>query len=327
MSSSSPFRHPKNGAKLEVIAEEKRDGKIVTGYLEGGGDRFPIVNGVARFCPPENYTQNFGYQWEHFSQTQLDSRSRWNRWSETRLFKETKWPREMKSERILEAGSGMGRFTEILARTGAEIHSFDFSSAIDANFNNNSSSPNVTFAQADLYSPPYERRTFDKVLCLGVIQHCPKPEAAFRSLVEFLKPGGQIVIDVYRLSFKSIFMGKYYLRPFTKRLSPSAQHAFVKRHMAWSYPFTGLIHRRLGLRPGYYASMLLGLADFRGVQDIASDFARELSELDTLDMLGPRYDRPQLVRTVRRWFERAGLEQIEVHPGYNGIEGRGRLPG
>ncbi len=48
----------------------------------------------------------------------------------------TGWPKDMKGETILEAGSGAGRFTEIMVKTGANILSFDFSSAVDANRGN-----------------------------------------------------------------------------------------------------------------------------------------------------------------------------------------------
>jgi hypothetical protein len=52
----------------------------------------------------------------------------------------------------------------------------------------------------------------------------------------------------------------------------------------------------------------------------------ELSLLDTYDMLAPAYDRPQTVREVRRWFADAQLECVEVGPGYNGVQARGRRP-
>jgi hypothetical protein len=145
--------------------------------------------------------------------------------------------------------------------------------------------------------------------------------------VRFLKPGGEIVIDCYRLSPKTLLWGKHYLRPLTRAMPPKALHKFVKLHMAWTYPLTSAVHKVAGLRPGRYASYLLSLADFRGLPDFDDKLAREMSELDTFDMLSPRYDRPQTVGTVRRWFDEAGLVNVEVGPGYNGVEGRGIRPG
>jgi hypothetical protein len=43
-------------------------------------------------------------------------------------------------------------------------------------------------------------------------------------------------------------------------------------------------------------------------------------------MLSPAYDQPQTARAFRRWHEEAGLVDIEVARGFNGLEGRGRRP-
>lgn len=324
-SDAGEYRHPETREPLELVVVESDGDEVVTGELRGGGDTFAIVRGIPRFCPEENYAENFGYQWHEYAETQLDSRHAWG-WSEKRLFEETKWPRDLTGERILEAGAGAGRFTSLLAEAGANLFSFDYSIAIDSNAAQHGAYRNVSFAQANIYSPPYERGSFDKVLCLGVIQHCPEPRAAFESLVELVRPGGQIVWDNYLLDWRTPFRGKYYLRPLTRRLSPKVQHRFVMAHLAWTYPLTGWIHRRFGLRPGRWASTLLSVADFRGLPDIDEAHARELCELDTLDMLGPMYDWPQTVGTIRRWMEAAGLTDIEVHKGYNGVEARGRRP-
>jgi 2-polyprenyl-3-methyl-5-hydroxy-6-metoxy-1,4-benzoquinol methylase len=204
-----------------IVGEE-----VLSGALVGESDRFPIVGGIPRFCHAENYTRTFGYQWTVFSTAQLDSRARWGNVSERRLFAETEWPRRMDGNRILEAGCGMGRFTEVLARTGAAVFAFDSSAAVESNRTNNGSLGNVHFAQADIYAPPYEKESFDRILCVGVIQHCPSPRRAFETLVPFLKPGGEIVIDVYRLSWRCLLLGKYYLRPLTRHCDP-------RRSTAW----------------------------------------------------------------------------------------------
>src|SRR5262249_34975362 len=196
---------------------------------------------IPRFCSIENYAHTFGYEWKSFATTQLDSRSPWGDVSEVRLFNGTAWPRRMAGDRILEVGSGMGRFTEVLARTGAEGFTFDYSVAVEANAKNNGGFTNIHFAQADVYAPPYAKSSFDRILCIGVLQHCPSPRRAFEALVPFLKPGGEIAIDVYRLSWRCLFFGKYYLRPATRRLRPETVHRFVKTHLRSAYPFSGSI--------------------------------------------------------------------------------------
>jgi hypothetical protein len=77
-------------------------------------------------------------------------------------------PTGLKGETILEAGSGAGRFTEILATTGADILSFDLSSAVEANYANNGHNPNVLIFQGDIINIPVREQSMDKVFCLGV---------------------------------------------------------------------------------------------------------------------------------------------------------------
>ena len=82
----------------------------------------------------------------------------------------------------MEAGSGAGRFTEVLLQTGAEVFSFDYSNAVEANLSNNGEKLNLHLFQGDILNIPFPEEYFDKVICLGVLQHTPDPEKAFISL-------------------------------------------------------------------------------------------------------------------------------------------------
>src|SRR5260370_34336403 len=53
---------------------------------------------------------------------------------------------------------------------------------------------------------------------------------------------------------------------------------------------------------------------------------KEFAVLDIFDFLSPIYDYPDTVEGFHTTFADAGLVNIDVHPGYNGIEGRGRKP-
>jgi hypothetical protein len=44
-------------------------------------------------------------------------------------------------------------------------------------------------------------------------------------------------------------------------------------------------------------------------------------------MLAPAYDSPQTLKTFSSWFAEAHLTNIDVHYGFNGIEGRANVPG
>jgi SAM-dependent methyltransferase len=286
---------------------------------------FPIVGGIPRFVPRENYAASFGFQWNRFARTQID-----DYWgidaSRERFESETGWPSDLRGQLVLEAGCGAGRFTAHAARTGATVVSFDYSTAVEAASRTNANLDNVTFLQADIHHVPLPPASVDKIFCFGVLQHCPVPEAAFKALVSLLKPGGEIVVDVYRLSWKSLFQGKYYLRPFTRRVAPQRLFPVVEQYVRAAFPVLGVAHRLLGSRAARAIGQVVGVCDYRGYFAIPSDQHFELCLLDTFDMLSPAHDHPKTLATVRRWYREAGLEGIDVKPGYNGVQARGRRP-
>src|SRR5690606_37003165 len=97
------------------------------------GRRYPIVTGVPRFVPEENYAEAFGEQWVRFPRTQLDSATGLTL-SRDRLERCLGHPlSELSGQLVLEAGSGAGRFTELLLQSGATLDSFDYSGAVAAN--------------------------------------------------------------------------------------------------------------------------------------------------------------------------------------------------
>jgi 2-polyprenyl-3-methyl-5-hydroxy-6-metoxy-1,4-benzoquinol methylase len=106
---------------------------------------------VIRLVLNDNYSESFGFQWNRFAKTQLDSYSGYPITSD-RFYRVTKWDKEdLKKSKILEVGSGAGRFTEVVAQTGAELHSIEYSGAVDANHDNNKHFSNLQLYQASLY--------------------------------------------------------------------------------------------------------------------------------------------------------------------------------
>jgi SAM-dependent methyltransferase len=133
--------------------------------------------------PVENYAANFGLQWNRFRQTQLDSYTGLSL-SRQRLFLASGCPTCLEGQLILEAGSGAGRFTEVLLETGAEVFSFDYSNAVEANASNNGEQPNLHLFQGDIFNIPFSKESFDEVICIGVLQHTPDPQRAFKNLAK-----------------------------------------------------------------------------------------------------------------------------------------------
>ena len=310
---------------LDLAGQGPNDGAL--GAVPAGqlvcrrcGASYPIVKGIPRFVRDESYAGSFGFQWNKFRQTQLDSHTGLPL-SEDRLFLVSQWPREMKDCAVLEAGSGAGRFTEVLLKTGARVFSFDLSNAVDANAANNAHRENLNLFQASIYDIPVREEAFDKVLCLGVLQHTPDPERSFRSLVRYLKPGGEIAVDVYARNLRSLLHWKYVLRPVTTRMRKDRLFRIVERAVNLLLP-TAIFMRKFGGRWGARLIPILQYSHW----GLPFELNREWAILDTFDMYSPAHDHPRTLAQVRRWFESAGLEDSVVTYGPNGVIARGRRP-
>jgi len=204
------------------------------------------------------------------------------------------------------------------------VLSLDYSFAVDANYASNGHRQNVLIVQGDVLSMPFARPAAEKLFCFGVLQHTPHPRQAFLSLPRHLKPGGNLVIDVYRKSFARYVLGtKYWVRPLTRRIPPDRLYRFVQRYIDAAWPVAGVVRRVPKIGPALNWRLLV--ADY-SAWGLKGDALKEWAVLDTFDMLAPRYDFPQTLQRVRRWFEEAELVDVVVARGYNGIEGRGSRP-
>jgi len=310
---------------LVILEVEKRNSQSVeAGTLQCSSCRqkYGIVRHIPRFVALENYASGFGLQWAIHARTQYDSYSGANI-SETRFFNETRWPKDLKGQVILEVGSGSGRFTEQAASTGAMVVSMDYSQAVEANYASNGDRDNVLIVQGDIYNMPFRENYFDKVLCIGVLQHTPKVEESFMQLPQYLKPGGEMVIDVYRkfAGLLGLLRTRYWVRPITRRIPAERLYALVKRYVESMWPISGWISKIP--RIGRNLNLALLIADYRGVYTLSDEMLREWAILDTFDKLSPAYDYPQTLETVKTWFLQTDLINVQVQYGYNGIEGRG----
>ncbi len=118
--------------------------------------------------------------------------------TETRLRRVLRGEAELiKGKRICDAGSGAGRFTEILLKWSGVVHSFDYPNAVETNFQNNKNN-NLLLIRADIYEIPFQKQSYDYVICLGVLRHTPSPEMSIERLWEMVRPGGRLIFDHYR---------------------------------------------------------------------------------------------------------------------------------
>lgn len=325
VSSLSTFRCPDCGQTLALAPDAVLNGDdVVTGEIVcGAGHAFGIERRIPRFQPDSGYAANFGEQWNTFRRTQLD-RFNGTTLSRDRFYSGTGWrPEALRGARVLEVGCGAGRFSQIMLDAGAELCSIDYSTAVDACLANNDR-PNLTIAQADAFKLPFEPASFDFVFCYGVLQHTPDPPRAFRSLVRFAKPGGRVSIDSYRKAWEvQPYKSKYLWRPITTRMSRERLLKVIRWYVPRWLPVDTVIKKLPVV--GNALGMVIPCWNYCYLPLTEQDKV-EWAILDTFDALAPAYDLPQNERTIRAWFEKTGLLDIDVRVGGNGVIGNGRVP-
>lgn len=283
-----------------------------------------IINSIPRFVDKQNYADNFGLQWNKFRSTQLDSFTG-KSFTADRFWKNTKWhPQDIAGKTILEAGSGAGRFTEIMLQAGAKLVSFDYSNAVEANFKNNSSKGDLFLFQGDLFNIPFRDNYFDFVFCYGVLQHTPDTEKAFYAIEKKLKSGGRISIDIYHKDGKiRPWKSKYLWRSITTRVKPQHLLTFLKWFIPVWLPFDTVIKCIPVLR-NYLGAIIPCWNYF--YMDLTWKQKVQWAVMDTFDALAATYDNPAKMDDVKKWFKNCGYKNYEVFEGSNGIVANGIKP-
>jgi SAM-dependent methyltransferase len=217
----------------------------------------------------------------------------------------------------LEVGCGAGRFTEILVELCKHVVSVDLSDAVDANKLNCQISASHQIIQGDVMKLPFKLQNFELVLCLGVIQHTPNPEATIQALANQVKVGGWLVIDHYTKSLAWNFRSARYIRPLLKRLKPSVSFRIIENIYFISKPLyqfsTNRIYRKL-------LNVLLPVVYFdQEIPELRKEFRDDWSILDSYDGLTDWYKHRRTKDQIKVAIERAGLKVKMCEYGGNGV--------
>lgn len=297
---------------ISIIDPVSQKPLVLTENALMDGDKvvYAKINGAYRVTGNDNYANNFGFQWNRFVKTQIDT-SADNKLSYDRLMAVTGWDKEdLSGKNILEAGSGAGRFSQvILDYTKAELYSIDYSSAVEANFKNNGTHKQLHLFQASIYQLPFQRKQFDKVVCFGVLQHTHDVRKAVQCLIDMVKPGGEIIVDFYPINgWWTKLHAKYLLRPFTRKMSHEKLYNLISNNadrLINAYH----IANKLG---GKWLTRFVPVCDIEGTLPKAhsAEQLKEMVVLDTFDMFSPAYDQPQRISNVVKWFRQAELHDV-----------------
>ena len=325
---------------LELSTSDGGDVENSSALVCPDGCRFPVVEGVPRFVESDAYAASFGLQWKTFRKTQLDSHTGTNvsRGRLTRCLGRSL--NSVNNKDVLECGCGAGRFTELLLSAGARVCACDLSAAVEANFANCGDSDNYMVFQADLRNLPVQPRSFDVVVCLGVVVATPNPKAAIAALAEYVKPGGLLVIDNYNRNpnetvFHKIirpFLPWWGIRQVLKRLPPGpalkctnvlARSLLPIHRLLWrDGPIVDRV-RRLWVK----ISPVFDYYDRHTVlRELSNEQLTEWAILNTHDGLTDYYQILISPDDMREYLEAAGLTNIEAYYGGIGVEGRAMRP-
>ena len=207
---------PDTGAPLRLEVQDQRDEHIIAGTLVNTLDEtrcYPIRGGVPRFVEVEQLRgaqrdtiETFAYKWSRipsYAHEQETKRQR-ERW----YYERFNFPHGDADVRaflgnagfVLEAGTGTGVDTDLLMRNcDGLVFGIDLSSAIELAYERLHHHPRVVLLQADMARLPFRPGFFDVISCDQVLHHTPDPPAHFQRLVGLLRPGGHLLLYVYRI--------------------------------------------------------------------------------------------------------------------------------
>jgi len=275
---------------------------------------FPVVGDVPRFVNADSYADSFGFQWQRYRRTQLDTEERGQ--SESDFRRRTGFmPADLEGKLVLDVGCGMGRFAEVATRWGARVVGIDLSAAAGVAARNLRDRQFVAL-QADVYALPFAPESFDYIYSIGVLHHTPDCEKAVKVLPKYLKPGGYLAVWLYSGYNKWYRFSDMY-RKVTHRMPPRMLHGMLRVLV----PVFNGIDRGLRAVPVVGKPMAGAV---HHVFPVNRNPSPEWRVLDTFDWYSPRYQSKHTYEQVFRWFEHCGLEDLHVVE--EPIAVRGRKP-
>lgn len=261
---------------------------------------------------------SFGFEWQHFAAL----RPEWER--NFLAYMQPRSAEFFRGKRILDAGCGTGRHAYYAASYGAEVVAVDLSDAIDVARENTWAIGRVTTIQADLYRLPFADESFDFIYSIGVLHHLPDPEAAFRNLLRYLKPGGEIQIYLYwqpvdqplKRAMLSLVTA---MRAVTTRLPHRL--LYLLSHLLGAGVYGGFVLPYRLLRA---ARVTARLAERMPMRQYAG-YPFRVCVNDQFDRFSAPIERRYTREEVEGWLRDAGLTEARVLPNWGWL-GSGRKP-
>jgi len=289
------LRCPACFTELTLKTDVCENGEILSGQLICPHQhQFQIQDGVPRFVDPSTTLDSrtrevFGSEWTTFGAYNAPNLALMTDDLDRNFFS---------GRLVLDAGCGGGRHSQELKTVwGAKtVIGVDFSNAVLTAVQWTKDHAGIHIVQASIYDLPFEKNFFGVVFCLGVLQHLPDPRGAVSTLVECLKPGGRVVLWVYKKSLRKQLLE--IPRTITKRLPVSLQHVFSWVAAVLFYP---------------------GVLAFRHLRLPLPSHFREYAKHDWSIYRTDWYDRLSAPMTayydedeIACWFSEESLENVQI---------------
>ena len=261
---------------------------------EAGGVTFACFTGATNVDP--STLASFGDEWSRFREFSDDEIEGAGK----EYFDVV--PRELLTweTAVLDAGCGSGRWSRFLAPHVGRVEAIDPSAAVFVAAAQHLGLSNVRFTQAAIDIIPFHDKTFDVVICLGVLHHVPDTAGALRDLTRKIRPGGHLLLYLYYsldnrgAGYRAMFAVADLVRRFVSGL-PAPAKRFVADVLAMSVylPLVSVarivakvnapLAERLPL--GYYRNKSLRIIRDDALDRFGTPLEQRFTKVEIADML------------------------------------------
>lgn len=305
-------------ASLETFP--RHDAEVESGTLAcvRCGQEYAVRDGIPRLRPPGELGRDaaktraaFGWEWLRYPGSLPED--------EAVFLEEVQLaPEAFAGKAVLDAGCGMGRYSAVALKLGAEVVAIDMSESLLRVAEAARLNPKLHPVEGDLLRPPLKDGAFDIVYSHGVLHHTEDTRRAFDAIAPLVKRGGHLSVWLYG---KAGRFSKFATNP----LKPGREWIARRRRLAWL--IVGLRHgisdlvrlftTRLPVPFVYLLCYPLAwLGAVPGLKyltfSVHPDFRVRL--IENFDWVSPPYQWHHTKEELARWYNERGFTVLKVLP-------------
>ncbi|PKN29544.1 MAG: hypothetical protein CVU64_07625 [Deltaproteobacteria bacterium HGW-Deltaproteobacteria-21] len=164
------------------------------------GHQFPILSSVPRLNPErveqKRTKKTFDVEWSAFEYGERIYGHSQEEEIEDFFRRMTVDGSFLEGKTVLDAGCGVGRLSQSVARYAREVVGMDFSEGTGDARARNRALANVHIVQGDIMQPPFRQGAFGYVYCKGVLHYVPDVKASLRSLASLVESEGFLSVTI-----------------------------------------------------------------------------------------------------------------------------------